>query len=288
MAGQTLVRLLIADVDGTLVTPEKALTPRAIDAVQELNRAGIAFAITSGRPPRGMRMLVEPLGIVTPVAGFNGGVFARPDMEVTETRPLPADVAAIALKTILAHGLDAWVYTATEWFARGPDGPHARKEARTVQFDATIVADFPEEVVTRAVKIVGISDSDAGMTEAEAALQSAVGARASATRSQPYYLDVTHPRANKGAVADELARTLGIPHEQIATIGDMPNDIMMFRRSGISIAMGNANDAVRQAADTVTDSNADDGFANAVQKFILPRAPQGGRQADGSRQTGKQ
>jgi hydroxymethylpyrimidine pyrophosphatase-like HAD family hydrolase len=74
--------LVIADVDGSLVTEEKVLTLRAKASVRALARAGIAFAITSGRPTRGMAMLIEPLALRTPVSAFNGGLFVMPDMTI--------------------------------------------------------------------------------------------------------------------------------------------------------------------------------------------------------------
>jgi hydroxymethylpyrimidine pyrophosphatase-like HAD family hydrolase len=92
----------------------------------------------------------------------------------------------------------------------------------------------------------------------------------SAARSQPYYVDVTHPNANKGAVVSYLSAMYGLAPEEIATIGDMPNDVDMFAQSGLSIAMGNASDEVRRAARCVTGTNEDEGFANAVERFILP------------------
>ena len=98
--------------------------------------------------------------------------------------------------------------------------------------------------------------------------QNTLGEKASAARSQPYYLDVTHPEANKGAVVATLSKRLGTP-EQIATIDDMPNDALMFRKSGFSIAMGNSSDEVKAQASAVTDSNENEGFAKAVRKFIL-------------------
>jgi len=103
----------------------------------------------------------------------------------------------------------------------------------------------------------------------EKAAQDALGDKASAARSQPYYLDVTHPQANKGAVVATLSKLLNIPPAQIATIGDMPNDVLMFRKSGFSIAMGNASDEVKAQASAVTDSNENEGFAKAVRKFVL-------------------
>ena len=92
------ISLLLADVDGTLVTEQKVLTERARAAVAGLGQRGIRFAITSGRPPRGMAMLIEPLRLDAPIAGFNGGVFVRPDLSVLETLRLPPEVARQAYR----------------------------------------------------------------------------------------------------------------------------------------------------------------------------------------------
>ena len=97
----------------------------------------------------------------------------------------------------------------------------------------------------------------------------ATGPQVSAARSQPYYLDVTHPDANKGTVVRRLAGFLSIPPAEIATIGDMPNDVLLFAKSGLSIAMGNASPEVQHSAHYVTTSYEDEGFANAVERFIL-------------------
>ena len=101
-------------------------------------------------------------------------------------------------------------------------------------------------------------------------VQVELGGQASAARSQPYYLDVTNPQANKGDVVDFLSRSLRIPAEGIATIGDMPNDVMMFEKSGLSIAMGNASPEVQAQANFVTLSNEEDEFAHAMERFVLP------------------
>src|SRR5262245_16668704 len=109
-----MIRLLIADVDGTLVTRDKVLTERAQAAVRRLRSAGIEFAITSGRPPRGMQMLIEPLALTTPIAAFNGGMFIKPDLSVIEQRVLQADVIEPAMETMRKHGLDTWLYRGTD------------------------------------------------------------------------------------------------------------------------------------------------------------------------------
>jgi len=269
MSGAQTIRLLLADVDGTLLTQDKVLTGAAKEAARELRHAGITFAITSGRPPRGMSMLIEPLALTGEIAGFNGGVFVKPDLSVIESHTLDPAAARQAVALILEQGLDAWVYTETEWLIRDKNAPHVAREAWTVKFDARVVPTFTDEHLAHAVKIVGVSDDLDRVAACEKAAQKALGERASAARSQPYYLDVTHPQANKGVVVATLSKHLNIRPEQIATMGDMPNDVLMFRQSGFSIAMGDASDEVKAQASAVTDSNENEGFAKAVRQFIL-------------------
>jgi len=231
----------------------------------------VLFAVTSGRPPRGMRMLVHPLELRGPIAAFNGGIIVQPDMTVVDERPVPAGVAPAVIDVIRAHGLYPWIYRGTEWYVTDPDAPHATREAATVQFQPTVVPSY-DGLLDRPVKIVGVSDDHDRVEQCEAAVRQQFGTHVSASRSQPYYLDVTHPEANKGVVAERLSHYYQIPLEQLATVGDGANDVLMFQRSGLSIAMGNASEDVRRQATCVTVSNEDEGFAKAVEEFILPRA----------------
>ena len=265
------ISLVLADVDGTLVTAEKVLTARAQAAVKALHSAGISFAITSGRPPRGMAMLIDPLALRTPIAGFNGGIFVKPDMTIMEEHVLAADAAKRAFEVILHNGMDAWGYSGQDWLVRDPNAPHVAREQWTVKFGPTVVKNF-DGVLGRLVKIVGVSDDRDLVARCEKDAQAALGATASAARSQPYYLDITHPDANKGTVVTTLSKLLSVPTGEIATMGDMPNDVLMFRKSGLSIAMGNASPEVQVKADLVTDSYDNEGFAKAIERFILPRA----------------
>jgi len=267
---QTIAAVL-ADVDGTLVTKSKALTPRAIDAIEQLHERGVIFAITSGRPPRGMRMLVHPLEMRGPMAAFNGGIIVQPDMTVVDERVIPADVSPEVIDMIRAFGLYAWIYRSAEWYVTDPGAPHAAREATTVQFQPMVVPSY-DGLLDRVVKIVGVSDDHDQVARCEAEVQQQFGAHISAARSQPHYVDVTHPTANKGVVVERLSHYYQIPLGQIATLGDQPNDVLMFRRSGLSIAMGNASEEVQRQATYVTASNEDEGFAKAIEEFILPRA----------------
>jgi len=264
------IAALLADVDGTLITKEKTLTKRTVEAVERLREHGVVFCVTSGRPPRGLRMFVEPLELTIAMAAFNGGLIVRPDLSVIDQRALPADAAPRVIETIQAHELDVWVFGPVDWYVTNPNGTRVDRETSNIQVPPVVVSDL-ESVLPGAIKIVGVSTDHDAVAECERVLQRELGTEVAAARSQPYYLDVTHPDANKGAVVEKLARYLKVPTERIATIGDQANDVSMFKRSGLSIAMGNASPDVQRQAKFVTTSYGDEGFANAVERFVLPR-----------------
>jgi Cof subfamily protein (haloacid dehalogenase superfamily) len=263
------VKLFLADVDGTLVTPDKVLTDKAIEAVHQLHDAGVLFAITSGRPPRGMAMLIQPLDLQTPIAAFNGGVVVDRDMTVVEQHVLPEDLVVPVADMMSSFKLDVWLYTGADWYVPKADGPHVARETWTVKFEPKVMSDGLHGLTGSVAKLVGVSDDHDAVARATDAVHDKFGDQVSAAASQPYYLDVTHPQANKGAVAKYLAARYKLAEDEIATIGDMPNDVLMFARSGLSIAMGQSSPGVKRAARRVTTSNEDEGFANAVTKFIL-------------------
>jgi Cof subfamily protein (haloacid dehalogenase superfamily) len=267
-ADRPQIELVLADVDGTLVTSEKELTERTIAAVRALKDAGVKFAVTSGRPPRGMQMLVKPLALELPMAAFNGGLFARPDMSVIEQRSIDARLVEEIVALIGEHALDVWLYRGSDWLLRDASAAHVAKEADTVRFAPTVVDSF-DGMTERIAKIVGVGDDLAAVARAEADARRRFGEHVSAARSQPYYLDVTHPQANKGAVLRYLSHEYDIPLSRIATLGDQSNDVLMFDGAGLSIAMGNAGEDVQRAATQVTASNDEEGFALAMERFVL-------------------
>jgi Cof subfamily protein (haloacid dehalogenase superfamily) len=266
----TKISAVVSDVDGTLVTNDKILTSRAQAAVAALRARGIMFTIISSRPPRGLRMLLEPLAITTPLAGFNGGVIATPDLAAITGHLLLPQVARRAIDLLGVRGVEVWVFAGQDWVLRDRDGPYVGLEQRTVCFPPTVVADFGS-TLDAAAKIVGVSQDFMLLAACEREMRAALAGQASVALSQPYYLDITHPLANKGVALSELARLAALPLAEIAVIGDGGNDVAMFERSGLSIAMGNAAPQVQAAADFVTDSNSEDGFAHAIERFILAR-----------------
>jgi Cof subfamily protein (haloacid dehalogenase superfamily) len=265
------IRLLVSDVDGTLVTPDKTLTPAAREAGAAAVAAGLAFCLVSSRPARGMAALIEALDLRGPCAAFNGGRIFERDGRVIESHPLETAVADEALGFIAAAGAAAWLFADDEWFLTDPAGDEVWRERRTVCFEPTRVDDL-RSVPGPIGKVVGVSDDPGVLDRCHALAAPALAGRANVSRSQSYYLDFTQPGADKGRAVTALARRLGVPLSQTAVIGDMDNDVPMFEVAGFSIAMGQAPERVKAAAQAVTASNTEDGFAAAVHRLILPRA----------------
>jgi Cof subfamily protein (haloacid dehalogenase superfamily) len=263
----TRIALVVSDVDGTLLTKDKTLTDGARRAVQKLHEAGIDFTITSSRPIIGMRFLIDPLQITLPIGAFNGSCIVDPHLKPIEQHLIPVAAAQRALDVLNEFGADIWLFTSDLWLTRNADGEYVPHEKRAIRADPTIVADFSSYLAS-ACKIVGASSDAAMLQRCETAMQQALGTQATAVRSQSYYLDITPPGCNKGTFVQAMSRRLGISTDAVATIGDMQNDLAMFRTSGLSFAMGNASDDVKKAATHVTASNEEEGFAKAIEMIL--------------------
>ena len=267
-SSETKISALIADVDGTLVTNEKVLTDPTIAAVALLRTHEIAFSVVSSRPPRGLRQLLETLRVTTPIAGFNGGMITTPGMSVIEQHMLSPEAARRAVDSVTTQGARVWVFSGQDWLVRDSTDSYIDLEIRTVGFQPTFVEQFGRALDTVA-KIVGVSDDFDLLAQCEPATRLALAGDATVALSQRYYLDITHPLANKGTAVLAIAKLLAIPMAEIAVIGDGGNDVAMFAQSDFSIAMGNATPDVKEHARFVTDSNDEEGFAKAIARFVL-------------------
>lgn len=270
MNSEPPIELLISDVDGTLVHADKTVGAATIAAVRQLRDAGAAFTIVSSRPPRGMLYPRRMLGVDQPFAAFNGGSIVNPDGSVALANRLTPAAAKIALDLLLDRRLETWVYADDQWLVLDGDGEYVPRERRTIASEPVVVKCY-EPYLDRIDKIVAASSDHPYLAQIEQELAAAVAGQARAVRSQAYYIDVTALQATKAYAVAALAERIGVPLERIAVIGDADNDLPMFERAGLAIAMGQASDAVKAKAALVTDSNDDDGVAAAIQRYILPR-----------------
>ncbi|MBX9825864.1 MAG: Cof-type HAD-IIB family hydrolase [Xanthobacteraceae bacterium] len=259
--------LVVSDVDGTLLTSDKRLTKASRLAVHRLQQHGIRFTVVSSRPPFGLRMLVKPLQLTLPLGAFNGGSVVWPDLTPLTQRVLAADAARQVIDVFSDFGVGVWLFLDDRWLLTDARGAFVDLERRTVAAAPEVVSTF-EPHIGAACKIVGVSRDFDRLRECETVVRASLGQAAAVVRSQPYYLDVTPAGVDKGTVLELLAGFLRIPADTTAAIGDMDNDIPMFRKSGLRIAVGNASSALRRYADFVAVSNDQDGFADAVDRII--------------------
>jgi Cof subfamily protein (haloacid dehalogenase superfamily) len=265
---QNTVRFLLSDMDGTLLLPDHTLSQRTIDAVRSLREAGVLFSLATGRPPKAMLQTIEALGVDLPTAAFNGGTIVNPDGSLLVAHYLPATAALTAL-TLFADqpGIEVWVFSGGDWLLKDPNGPMVPREQHGLGYPPVVVESF-EPYLSRIDKIVATSNNHELLIELEARLLPMVEGQAQVSRSQPVFLDVTAMQANKGAALATLAEFLGVALEQTAAIGDGGNDPAMFNVAGLSIAMGQAEEAVKRQADVVTGPNTEDGAAQAIERYI--------------------
>jgi Cof subfamily protein (haloacid dehalogenase superfamily) len=260
-------RLLVSDVDGTIVRHDRTLAPSTIAAALLLRQAGIRLALISSRPPGGLDVLRAPLALDTPCAGFNGALVQDEAGRTVAEHTIPESACREAVARLEADGLDVWVFTEGEWLLRNDRAAYIASEQRSIAMEWRVVQDFTPHL-GRVHKVMGSSPDFARCALAASKLSNALGGEAAVLRSQDYYVDVTHPRANKGEAALAIAQRLGIAPADMAAIGDMPNDLPMFAASGLAIAMGNARNEVRAHARFIVADNDHDGWAEAVARLL--------------------
>jgi Cof subfamily protein (haloacid dehalogenase superfamily) len=267
------IRLFVSDVDGTLVRKDKSLADATIAAARKLEHATVVMTLISARPPSGILPIAKSLGLTSPLGAFNGGTLVMPSGDIVSARHLDAASSRTAVDLVTASGASVWVFADGKWFASDLDNPHVPNERRAAMVEPIVGQDW-DDLHGRIDKIVGVSDDTALIAKLEADQKAALGENAEVSCSQTYYCDITHPLANKGDGIIALAAAIGIPLDEAAAIGDMPNDIPMLKRAGFAIAMGQAPDSVKAEADWISATNDEDGVAQAIERVLLPEVAQ--------------
>lgn len=266
----TPIRLVVSDIDGTLVDKSKRLTPATTDAVARLAAAGIGFTVISARPMSGILPIADTLGLDGPMAAFNGGILFTRDGTITEHHVIDEAVARGVMGIAPDSPVDLWVFADDRWYASTDQGEHVAHERLASNQDPIVTDDF-DGLLARADKITFVSDDAPMLADLADRCKAAHGADATIVQSQVYYLDVTALAANKGDGVEALATAFDQPLRAIAVLGDQYNDVPMLERAGLSIAMGNAPDPVKARAGHVTTGNDADGVAHAIDTIIFPR-----------------
>lgn len=185
---------------------------------------------------------------------------------VTE-HTVEGDVCRAAISRLEQAGLDVWVFAGGEWLLRNEQATYIAREQLSIGMNWREVPDF-SPYLARVHKMIGSSSDFIRCAAVAKEMTAAPGDTAAGFRSQDYYVDVTHPRANKGEAALTIAGRLGIEPKDKAAIGDMPNDLPMLRASGFSIATGNSAAEIKAAAQVTVADNDHDGWAEAADRLL--------------------
>lgn len=262
-------RLVISDIDGTLVRKDKSLSDGNVAGIRRLVDAGVAVSLISARPPSGMTAIIERLDLPGPFAAFNGGTIFDRDGTIRAAHRIDPALAAKLFALFAERPVIHWLFADGEWLTNVTDAVHTPREIKAAGITPLVTNDVGDRLA-RADKLVAVCDDDAMLTAIEADARAIAGGRATIARSQTYYLDVTALAANKGDGIMAIAEADSVPLGEVAVLGDQDNDLPMFARAGFAVAMGQASAAVKAAADAVSASNEDDGVADAIDRLLLP------------------
>lgn len=266
------IRLVVSDIDGTLIGPDKAIAKSTLEAAHALRKHGIALCLVSSRSAEGILRYHRELDLDTPFGALNGGMIVSPDDEILSHLVLPESCTISACDTLSVHHVDTWLFRDHDWLIRDPGAYYVEHERRAVGIEPVVVPDL-RPYMSGVGKIMAASSNYALLQRMEVEIGAMLQGQASVHRSSDYYLDITHKDANKGFAAKALAERMGIPMSEVACIGDMSNDMPMLSIAGLGIAMGNASAEVSAHAHVTTERNDADGWAHAMQHYVLPRAP---------------
>jgi len=260
------IALVISDIDGTLITSNHEVTEATKSAAEKLYVRGIELSLASSRPPRSIVPLADSLKLRGPFAAFNGALVVKRDGEVLARSVLTTETIARVKAIADQFGIGVWLYDENDWWAPWRDS-FVDREEHTSGFSPRIEG-YDERITREANKLTVVGKPEL-VAQAEQQVLTQLADQVAASKSKPRFLDVTSYGIHKGTVVVRLAGLLQIPTERVAVIGDGPNDVEMFRQAGVSIAMGQGVDEVKDAANYLTTSNDDEGWARGIEQYVL-------------------
>ena len=270
MINNAPIRLLVSDIDGTLVRHDKGLPEENVLAIHAARRRGLLVSLISARPAAGILPIAAELGLDGPFGAFNGGTIFTASGGETCAAQVAEDLATQLLHLYCSAGVTIWLFAKSRWLTSDPANSHTPREVLSSGLRPETTSDFTP-FLNDADKVVAVCDDPVRMAALELRARELVGTTATLVRSQDYYLDCTALAANKGDGVTKLAQMYGVPLKQVAVIGDQANDVAMFRVAGLAIAMGQASAAVQAEADCVAASSENAGVADAIRRYVLPR-----------------
>ncbi len=277
-------RLLLFDLDGTLLTPERSIRPANVALFSELMASGIRVGLATGRAPRSALPYAQQAGVNGPLVLFNGAMV----WDVARAQPmyqksLPLDDAVAVMEIALAHRVHVNTYMGDEiWIAEVTDT--SRRSEVKDGVPHRVVDNLVERVRAggRAPVKLMLIDEEQPVMALEDEIRQALESACTLVNSEPSYLEIMAPGVNKGSALDEIHREYGISPGEMIGFGDQHNDRELIAACGLGVAMGNAHATIKEIADVIIGNNATDAIAEflrggfeAVGDRLVPRPPRG-------------
>lgn len=266
-------KLLVLDVDGTLVNSKKEISKQTLATLLKVQQMGVRLVLASGRSTFGMRPLVEKLELKNNkgyILSYNGAqvIDVGNDEVLFEKRINPSAISHLEKKAI-ANGFDIFTYHQNRIYTTNPDNKHIQDEARLNGMEIVAVDKLSEAVDFHPCKCVLVSDDEEKLVALKDHWRKRLAGVLDVYRSESFFLEVVPEFIDKGNTLSVLLDKIGVKAEHVMAIGDGRRDFSMIQLAGLGIAMGNAQDSIKACADYITESNDNDGVALAVQRFVV-------------------
>lgn len=266
-------KLLVLDVDGTLLNDEREISKRTLAALLKVQQMGVRIVLASGRPTYGLMPLAKTLELGNYggfVLSYNGcQIIKAQNGEILFERRINPEMLPYLEKKARKNGFAIFTYHDDTLITDSPDNEYIKNEALLNNLKIIKEDEFSTAIDFAPCKCMLVSDKEKALIGLEQHWEKRLAGTLDAFRSEPYFLEVVPCGVNKANTLGALLEHLGVTREEVIAVGDGVCDVTMLQLAGMGVAMGHSQDSVKVCADYVTASNEEDGVALAVEKLIL-------------------
>lgn len=266
-------KLLVLDVDGTLLNDEREISKRTLAALLKVQQMGVRIVLASGRPTYGLMPLAKILELGNYggfVLSYNGcQIIKAQNGEILFERRINPEMLPYLEKKARKNGFAIFTYHDDTLITDSPDNEYIKNEALLNNLKIIKEDEFSTAIDFAPCKCMLVSDKEKALIGLEQHWEKRLAGTLDAFRSEPYFLEVVPCGVNKANTLGALLEHLGVTREEVIAVGDGVCDVTMLQLAGMGVAMGHSQDSVKVCADYVTASNEEDGVALAVEKLIL-------------------
>ncbi len=266
-------KLLVLDVDGTLLNEEKVISKRTLSALLKVQQTGVRIALASGRPTYGLLPIAKSLELGLYggfILSYNGSqIINAKNGEILFERRINPEMIPYIEKKAVKNNFALFTYHDDTLLTNSPDNVHVQEEAVLNNLKIITEEEFSTAIDFAPCKCMLVSDDEEALTGLENHWKKRLDGVLDVFRSEPYFLEVVPCSVDKANTLAVLLEYLGIQRDEVMAIGDGVCDVTMIQMAGTGVAMGNSVESVKICADYTTDTNANDGVAQAVEKLIL-------------------